>query len=134
MSLPRRSIGRPVAVAMLFVAVAFLGLISFARLPIDHNARQIAFFGGLARRFGKDVSACGRLIIVERRLGKQALKEVVGRGVSGRAVHLRSRDEIRVVHEVNVRGLDHPLEGATEGHAAKHHRVRGLLVRLGMNE
>ncbi|NIP79657.1 MAG: hypothetical protein GWM90_10760, partial [Gemmatimonadetes bacterium] len=35
MSLPRRSIGRPVAVAMLFVAVAFLGLISFARLPID---------------------------------------------------------------------------------------------------
>ncbi|MEJ2501766.1 MAG: efflux RND transporter permease subunit [Gemmatimonadota bacterium] len=35
MSLPRRSIGRPVAVAMLFVAVAFLGMISFARLPID---------------------------------------------------------------------------------------------------
>ena len=35
MSLPRRSIGRPVAVAMLFVAVAFLGSISFARLPID---------------------------------------------------------------------------------------------------
>ncbi|HUG42179.1 MAG TPA: efflux RND transporter permease subunit [Longimicrobiales bacterium] len=35
MSLPRRSIGRPVAVAMLFVAVSFLGLISFARLPID---------------------------------------------------------------------------------------------------
>ncbi|MDX1673251.1 MAG: efflux RND transporter permease subunit [Longimicrobiales bacterium] len=35
MSLPRRSIRRPVAVAMLFVAVAFLGLISFARLPID---------------------------------------------------------------------------------------------------
>ena len=35
MSLSRRSIGRPVAVAMLFVAVMFLGLISFARLPID---------------------------------------------------------------------------------------------------
>ncbi len=35
MSLPRRSIGRPVAVAMLFVAIAFLGMISFARLPID---------------------------------------------------------------------------------------------------
>ncbi len=35
MSLPRRSIARPVAVAMLFVAVAFLGMISFARLPID---------------------------------------------------------------------------------------------------
>ncbi len=35
MSLPRRSIRRPVAVAMLFIAVAFLGMISFARLPID---------------------------------------------------------------------------------------------------
>jgi hydrophobic/amphiphilic exporter-1 (mainly G- bacteria), HAE1 family len=35
MSLPRRAIRRPVAVAMLFVAVGFLGLISFARLPID---------------------------------------------------------------------------------------------------
>jgi hydrophobic/amphiphilic exporter-1 (mainly G- bacteria), HAE1 family len=35
MSLPRRSIARPVAVAMLFVAVACLGMISFARLPID---------------------------------------------------------------------------------------------------
>ncbi len=35
MSLPRRAIGRPVAVAMLFVAIAFLGMISFARLPID---------------------------------------------------------------------------------------------------
>jgi hydrophobic/amphiphilic exporter-1 (mainly G- bacteria), HAE1 family len=34
-SLPRRSIRRPVAVAMLFVAVAFLGMISFSRLPID---------------------------------------------------------------------------------------------------
>jgi hydrophobic/amphiphilic exporter-1 (mainly G- bacteria), HAE1 family len=34
-SLPRRSIRRPVAVAMLFVAVGFLGMISFARLPID---------------------------------------------------------------------------------------------------
>jgi hydrophobic/amphiphilic exporter-1 (mainly G- bacteria), HAE1 family len=35
MSLPRRAIARPVAVAMLFVAVGFLGMISFARLPID---------------------------------------------------------------------------------------------------
>ena len=35
MSLPRRSIARPVAVAMLFVAVISLGLISFLRLPID---------------------------------------------------------------------------------------------------
>lgn len=35
MSLPSRSIRRPVAVAMLFVAVVFLGLISFVRLPID---------------------------------------------------------------------------------------------------
>jgi hydrophobic/amphiphilic exporter-1 (mainly G- bacteria), HAE1 family len=35
MSLPRRAIQRPVAVAMLFVAVGFLGMISFARLPID---------------------------------------------------------------------------------------------------
>jgi hydrophobic/amphiphilic exporter-1 (mainly G- bacteria), HAE1 family len=34
-SLSRRSIRRPVAVAMLFIAVAFLGMISFARLPID---------------------------------------------------------------------------------------------------
>ena len=35
MSLPSRSVGRPVAVAMLFTAVVFLGLISFRRLPID---------------------------------------------------------------------------------------------------
>ncbi|MBW3553820.1 MAG: efflux RND transporter permease subunit [Gemmatimonadetes bacterium] len=35
MSLSRSSIARPVAVAMLFVAVVFLGMISFARLPID---------------------------------------------------------------------------------------------------
>ncbi len=35
MSLPSRSVGRPVAVAMLFLAVVFLGLISFRRLPID---------------------------------------------------------------------------------------------------
>lgn len=35
MSLPSRSVGRPVAVAMLFTAVVFLGLISFLRLPID---------------------------------------------------------------------------------------------------
>jgi hydrophobic/amphiphilic exporter-1 (mainly G- bacteria), HAE1 family len=35
MSLPRRAIRRPVAVAMLFVAVGFLGMISFNRLPID---------------------------------------------------------------------------------------------------
>ncbi|HUF28215.1 MAG TPA: efflux RND transporter permease subunit [Gemmatimonadaceae bacterium] len=35
MSLPRRSIRRPIAVAMLFLAVVALGLISFTRLPID---------------------------------------------------------------------------------------------------
>ncbi|HEX7048690.1 MAG TPA: efflux RND transporter permease subunit [Longimicrobiales bacterium] len=35
MSIPSRSIARPVAIAMLFLAVAFLGLISFRRLPID---------------------------------------------------------------------------------------------------
>jgi hydrophobic/amphiphilic exporter-1 (mainly G- bacteria), HAE1 family len=35
MSLPRISIDRPVAVAMFFLAVVFLGAISFARLPID---------------------------------------------------------------------------------------------------
>ncbi|HEX7117713.1 MAG TPA: efflux RND transporter permease subunit [Longimicrobiales bacterium] len=35
MSLPSRSVERPVAVAMLFLAVVFLGLISFRRLPID---------------------------------------------------------------------------------------------------
>lgn len=35
MSLPSRVIGRPVAVAMLFLAVVFLGAISFQRLPID---------------------------------------------------------------------------------------------------
>ncbi|MGH7720882.1 MAG: efflux RND transporter permease subunit, partial [Gemmatimonadaceae bacterium] len=35
MSLPRRSIRRPVAVVMLFVAVAMLGGISLSRLPID---------------------------------------------------------------------------------------------------
>ncbi|UCD25261.1 MAG: efflux RND transporter permease subunit, partial [Gemmatimonadota bacterium] len=35
MSLPRRCIKRPVAVAMLFLAVAMLGMISFFRLPID---------------------------------------------------------------------------------------------------
>ena len=35
MSLPRFSTGRPVAVAMLFLAVALLGVISFVRLPID---------------------------------------------------------------------------------------------------
>jgi len=35
MSLPRISIGRPVAVAMLFVAVAILGGLSFTRLPVD---------------------------------------------------------------------------------------------------
>ncbi len=35
MSLPSRVIGRPVAVAMLFLAVVFLGAISFKRLPID---------------------------------------------------------------------------------------------------
>jgi hydrophobic/amphiphilic exporter-1 (mainly G- bacteria), HAE1 family len=35
MSIPRLSVGRPVAVAMLALAIAFLGLISFERLPID---------------------------------------------------------------------------------------------------
>ncbi len=35
MSLPSRSVGRPVAISMLFVAVILLGLISFGRLPID---------------------------------------------------------------------------------------------------
>ena len=35
MSLPRLSIARPVAVAMLFLAIALLGAISFRRLPVD---------------------------------------------------------------------------------------------------
>ncbi|MEJ2185420.1 MAG: efflux RND transporter permease subunit, partial [Gemmatimonadota bacterium] len=35
MSLPRGSIRRPVAVSMFYVAVVFLGFISFSRLPID---------------------------------------------------------------------------------------------------
>ncbi|MEE8133753.1 MAG: efflux RND transporter permease subunit, partial [Gemmatimonadales bacterium] len=35
MSLPGFSVRRPVAVAMLFMAVSFLGLISFFRIPID---------------------------------------------------------------------------------------------------
>ncbi|MEJ2218815.1 MAG: efflux RND transporter permease subunit, partial [Gemmatimonadota bacterium] len=35
MSLPRGSIRRPVAVSMFYVAVIFLGFISFSRLPID---------------------------------------------------------------------------------------------------
>jgi HAE1 family hydrophobic/amphiphilic exporter-1 len=35
MSLASRSIRRPVAVAMLFIAIIFLGLISFFRLPVD---------------------------------------------------------------------------------------------------
>src|SRR5690606_24721141 len=35
MSLPSFSIGRPIAVAMFFVAVVFLGVISFTRLPVD---------------------------------------------------------------------------------------------------
>lgn len=35
MSLPKLAIARPVAVAMFFVAVAFLGVISFTRLPVD---------------------------------------------------------------------------------------------------
>jgi hydrophobic/amphiphilic exporter-1 (mainly G- bacteria), HAE1 family len=35
MSLPRRAIGRPVAVAMFFLAVVLLGGISFGRLPVD---------------------------------------------------------------------------------------------------
>jgi HAE1 family hydrophobic/amphiphilic exporter-1 len=35
MSLPKISIDRPVAVAMFFVAIVFLGAISFTRLPVD---------------------------------------------------------------------------------------------------
>ncbi|CAN5715164.1 efflux RND transporter permease subunit [soil metagenome] len=35
MSLPQLSIGRPVAVSMFFLAVVFLGVISFTRLPVD---------------------------------------------------------------------------------------------------
>jgi HAE1 family hydrophobic/amphiphilic exporter-1 len=35
MSIPRTSIARPVAVAMFFVAVVFLGGLSFRRLPVD---------------------------------------------------------------------------------------------------
>ena len=35
MSLPRIAIARPVAVAMFFLGVVFLGLLSFGRLPID---------------------------------------------------------------------------------------------------
>ncbi|HEX2095711.1 MAG TPA: efflux RND transporter permease subunit, partial [Longimicrobiaceae bacterium] len=35
MSLPRLAIHRPVAVAMFFLGVVFLGVLSFARLPID---------------------------------------------------------------------------------------------------
>ena len=35
MSLTRHAIGRPVGVAMLFIAVAFLGALSFTRLPVD---------------------------------------------------------------------------------------------------
>jgi hydrophobic/amphiphilic exporter-1 (mainly G- bacteria), HAE1 family len=35
MSLPSLSIGRPVAVAMFFLAIAFLGVLSFTRLPVD---------------------------------------------------------------------------------------------------
>ncbi len=35
MSIPRTSIARPVAVSMFFIAVVFLGLLSFRRLPVD---------------------------------------------------------------------------------------------------
>jgi hydrophobic/amphiphilic exporter-1 (mainly G- bacteria), HAE1 family len=35
MSIPRLSIGRPVAVAMLSIAVVFLGVLSLTRLPVD---------------------------------------------------------------------------------------------------
>jgi hydrophobic/amphiphilic exporter-1 (mainly G- bacteria), HAE1 family len=35
MSLPKLAIARPVAVAMFFLAVTFLGIISFTRLPVD---------------------------------------------------------------------------------------------------
>jgi len=35
MSLPKLAISRPVAVAMFFLAISFLGVISFTRLPVD---------------------------------------------------------------------------------------------------
>jgi HAE1 family hydrophobic/amphiphilic exporter-1 len=35
MSLPKLSIGRPVAISMFFVGVVFLGVLSFMRLAID---------------------------------------------------------------------------------------------------
>ncbi|MEO5510284.1 MAG: efflux RND transporter permease subunit [Longimicrobiales bacterium] len=35
MSIPKASIGRPVAVAMAFIAVVILGVLSFTRLPVD---------------------------------------------------------------------------------------------------
>jgi HAE1 family hydrophobic/amphiphilic exporter-1 len=35
MSLPKFSIGRPVGVAMFYLAVVALGILSFTRLPID---------------------------------------------------------------------------------------------------
>ncbi|HSJ26293.1 MAG TPA: efflux RND transporter permease subunit [Longimicrobiales bacterium] len=35
MSLPKLAIGRPVTVAMFFLAITFLGVISFTRLPVD---------------------------------------------------------------------------------------------------
>ena len=38
MSIPRLSISRPVAVAMFFVAISFLGLLSLTRLPVDSFA------------------------------------------------------------------------------------------------
>jgi HAE1 family hydrophobic/amphiphilic exporter-1 len=35
MTIPRLSIGRPVAVAMFFIAISFLGVLSLTRLPVD---------------------------------------------------------------------------------------------------
>ncbi|HSJ09170.1 MAG TPA: efflux RND transporter permease subunit, partial [Longimicrobiales bacterium] len=35
MSLPKLAIARPVAVAMFFLAIVFLGALSFVRLPVD---------------------------------------------------------------------------------------------------
>ena len=35
MSIPRLSIRRPVAVSMLFIAITFIGFLSFTRLPVD---------------------------------------------------------------------------------------------------
>ena len=59
MSLPKFSIGRPVGVAMFYLAVVALGILSFTRLPIDllpsgwprARAREVcvAVYDGLAQ-------------------------------------------------------------------------------------